>query len=176
MRLIQYSMINSCLMVTGPPVVELIFVKCQGWLFTLEQTSNFILAWKKADIFKMNSGDDDGVFHHCQYIIKIKILLIYISVISIIFLSSHMLLLLIFLEFKPGIYQKRNWEQQMQSGDEGEIQQFVQTVGHRGMTNGAWKVFLDSKFIGILFICTSRWALEHRDWIFKFFFKLFFSF
>ena len=49
-------------MVAGPLVVELTLIKChcRSWLFTLGQTPNLSLAWKKAGVFKMN-GDDDVI-------------------------------------------------------------------------------------------------------------------
>ena len=39
--------LNSCKMST------------EGWLFTLGQMSNLSLAWKKADVFKINNDDVD---------------------------------------------------------------------------------------------------------------------
>ena len=45
-------------MVTGPLVVELTIVK--GWFFNVGQTCNPSLAWKIANVFKINDDDDDN--------------------------------------------------------------------------------------------------------------------
>ena len=59
------------LMVIGPLVVKFSLVcllsVTKEWLFTLGQTSNPNLAWKKVDVLKIYSDDDDSVLVGCLF-------------------------------------------------------------------------------------------------------------